>query len=531
MGAPLLHHLLEASARRSPDQVAVIARRDSITYRELDALSSRVAGALRAGGVERGDRVGVHMAKSIEAVVAIFGALKAGAAYVPIDPQAPPRRVAHITADCGLAALVAAPRTLAELLPRMPEPSPLRCVLAVGDDALDTGACTARLVSWREVTRAPAREATADLGMDEDLAYILYTSGSTGVPKGVMISHGAARTFVSWARETFALAATDRVAGHAPLHFDLSILDIFATVGAGGTVVLVPESVSVFPRSLADFLEEHRITVSYTVPSTLTRLVVHGDLGRHAFGGLRHVLFAGEVFPIRHLRQLMRLVPRPAYWNLYGPTETNVCTSYRVADIPPDQTDPCPIGRACSYSSVIAVVDGERPAAPGEIGELFVGGSSLMSGYWGMPERTAAALGPVPGTADPPRAYRTGDLVRRARDGNYLFVGRADEMIKSRGYRIELGEIEAALYAHAGVEEAAVVAIPDDEVTNVVQALVVARPTATLTAGALAAHCAERLPRYMVPSRFVLRPSLPRTSTGKIDKRRLVQEEGGARPA
>jgi acyl-CoA synthetase (AMP-forming)/AMP-acid ligase II len=238
---------------------------------------------------------------------------------------------------------------------------------------------------------------------------------------------------------------------------------------------------------------------------------------------LRTVLFAGEVFPTKFLRRLMSLLPQARFCNLYGPTETNVCTWYDVPPISEDQVEPIPIGRAIADDEVFAVTDDGRRAATGEVGELCVRGSTVMQGYWGDPERTARTLVPNPlGGNTTDLVYRTGDLVAEDSDGNYRFFGRRDSQIKSRGYRIELGEIESALYASPNVEECAVLAVPDPIVTNRLLAVVVVNNGAG--SGDLIKACAERVPNYMIPERFEFREVLPKTSTGKVDRQTLMRE-------
>jgi L-proline---[L-prolyl-carrier protein] ligase len=286
-------------------------------------------------------------------------------------------------------------------------------------------------------------------------------------------------------------------------------------------VTLVPPEASVLPRELRRFIEEARITVWYSVPSILTSLAIRGGLQRGEFPDLRAVIFAGEVFPTKFLRRLMGLLPHATFYNWYGPTETNVCTWYRVPELPEDRTDPIPIGRAIDGAEVFAVTEGGTRAAPGEVGELYVGGDTVMQGYWGDPERTASVLvsDPVLGARGP--VYRTGDLVQELEDGNLRFLGRRDAQIKSRGYRIELGEIESAILSHPAVVECAVVAVPDEEVTNRIRAHVVGHEG--LTPADLAHHCRARLPKYMIPEAFDFTEALPKTSTGKVDRQALLR--------
>lgn len=518
-----LHQLLHASAEAHGDRVAVVDRGRSVTYSELDRRSNQLAHLLLDLGVERGDRVGLFLDKSLESVVGVYGALKAGAAYVPLDPQAPPARLAYIAADCGIRVLLTGrgkAGAWGEFIGRGAPVGTLVVLDAAGGDlgAPPPGVTVLPSTALRGVPESAPGVPTIGL----DLAYILYTSGSTGDPKGVMLTHQNALTFVEWAAERFQVEPDDRLSSHAPLHFDVSIFDLFAAAAGGAAVVLVPPETSVFPVEVARFIGGNRITVWYSVPSILSMLVLRGGLAGGDFPHLRTVLFAGEVFPTKYLRRLMELLPHVRFYNLYGPTETNVCTYYEVPALPPDRTEPIPIGAAIEGVEVFALTEEGRRAGPGEVGELYVRGPSVMQGYWGDPERTSRALVPDP-LGLPGPVYRTGDLVARGEDGNYLFLGRRDAQIKSRGYRVELGDIEAALYAHPSVVECAVTAVPDELVTNRIKAYVVARDG--VSAAELARFCAERIPGYMIPEVFEFRGSLKKTSTGKIDRQALAMED------
>jgi L-proline---[L-prolyl-carrier protein] ligase len=512
--AYLLQQLLATSADRYPDKPAVQARGRRLTYEELQTRSNQLAHLLREHGVRRGDRVGLFFPKAVESLVAMLGVLKAGAVYVPLDPHAPVRRVAAIAENCSLRALV----TTAERLQSLGPGAQGLAVLVSGEPRGKDE------VPWTALDAFP-RSAPPEDGVEGDLAYILYTSGSTGQPKGVMITHRNALTFVDWCAAAFEIRSDDRLSNHAPLHFDLSVFDVYNALGAGATVSMIHEEIAVFPQRLAALIETQGLTVWYSVPSALVYLLLHGDLGAHDLDRLRLVLFAGEVFPMKYLRQLADLLPRAELYNLYGPTETNVCTYHRVDRWRLPGQERLPIGRACANTETLALDADGRPVAPGETGELYVRGPSVTPGYWGDPDKTSRAL--VPDRRQPhlgERLYRTGDLVTPDEHGEYLFLGRRDSQVKSRGYRIELGDIEAALLAHSSVVEAAVVAVRDDELGSRLRAFVALKTGAALTAGALQAHCASLIPRYMVPETIELRPSLPRTSTGKIDRTRLAAE-------
>ncbi|CAN5908375.1 N/A [soil metagenome] len=520
-GPHRLHLLLEESARRGAGRIAVEdAQADAAaTYGELNALADGLCELLIRQGVRPGDRVGICAPKSIGTVAAIFGILKAGAAYVPVDAGAPPQRNAFILGDCSVRAVVAE-RGLVEGLRAAGDagPLPLReeigVVGAYGADLL--------LLAGQDAEGDPGVEGTGATAAPAGLSYILYTSGSTGRPKGVMHTHASALSFVDWCSDTFEPTSADRFSSHAPFHFDLSILDLYVPLKHGGTLVLIGEEAGKQPQGLAALIAERRLTVWYSTPSLLRLLLEFGRIERYDYSALRLVLFAGEVFPVKHLRALQALWPHPRYFNLYGPTETNVCTYYEIPSvIPEERTEPLPIGRTCENDRARVIDAQERQPPPGGEGELYIAGGSVMQGYWNLPERNDQAFFR---DSDGTRWYRTGDLVREASDRSYIFLGRKDRMVKRRGYRVELGEIEAALYRHPAVREAAVVALPDEENGVLIRAYLSTtaegEPPSLIE---LKRFCAQNLPLYMVPDRFSFQASLPKTSTDKIDYQTLKE--------
>ncbi len=528
----LLQHLLADSAARRPDWPAVTAGGRVLTYSELDRLSNQVARALQTQGVAPGDRVGVLAPKSAASVVGIFGVLKAGACYVPLDPGTPAGRLSVIMRDSGIAVVLADLRRVPAVSAMAGSVPQLRSTIVVGphwgqQDGEAAGAQLPGLtvLPWEAVLAEVAEPLAGDPAIETDLAYILYTSGSTGTPKGVMITHRNSLTFIAWSVAASGLSEQDRVCSPAPLHFDLSVFDIFATCQVGACMAVVPEGTSIFPVRLAEWMDKERISVWYSVPSVLTMLVTYGNLAGFDLSRLRTVVFAGEVFPVKHLTALMAALPHARFLNWYGPTETNVCTAFEVpaaaggAELP----DPVPIGKACANTDVFAVTsDRRRVAKPGEVGELYVRGPSVMAGYWGQPGKTGEVLVPNPfQEAYRETVYRTGDLVTQDSDGNYLYLGREDGMVKTRGYRVELGEVEAALYGHPAIREAAVLPIPDELLGSRLRAVISADGPG-LTREQVLDHCRQRLPGYMVPDVVEFCEALPRTSTGKVDRVRLA---------
>lgn len=520
----LVHHLLEDSARKHPEDLAVVDRDRSLTYGELDRRANQIAHVLIERGTIKGDRVGLYLDKSIESIVGVYGVMKTGAAYVPLDPDAPVTRLAYIASDCGIRCLLTGAEKQEQLAAMLDAETKIETLILLNSIGTDNTPGDVVVLGIKQIDAATSDSLRMDI-VDQDLAYILYTSGSTGEPKGVMLTHRNALAFVAWAAEEFALVRSDRLSSHAPLHFDLSVFDLYAAAYAGATVVLVPPKASLFPNQIVRFIQDNGITVWYSVPSILSMVTLRGGLKKTTLPTLRTILFAGEVFPIKYLRELMGLVPQARFANLYGPTETNVCTWYDVPLLDDDLNEPVPIGVAVDNDEVFAVKDDGGLALPGEVGELYVRGATVMRGYWGDAGRTALRLVPDPfGSAFADPVYRTGDLVEVQDGGCYRYVGRRDAQIKSRGYRIELGDVEAALNLHPGVVECAVVAVADELVTNRLVAYVTVREETTDLD--LARFCGQRLPRYMVPESFTLLAEMPKTSTGKIDRRSLLIQTG-----
>jgi len=472
------------SAQRAGGNLAVAGPDGSLTYTELDRAADLLAASLQELGIARGDRVVIWLAKSVSTVVAMQAVLRLAAVYVPLDEVSPAARAQRIARDCAAVLIITDARHAAEL----------------------DGSSLIHVLSEPPATDGAVTKMMAAVSPD-DLAYILYTSGSTGAPKGVCITHGNALAFIQWAAREIGAASDDRFANHAPFGFDLSVFDIYVAFLAGASVHLIPAVLSYAPRQLVDFVCSEQITVWYSVPSVLVLMISKGGLCGTLPPSLRALLFAGEPFPVEHLSRLYRSLPGVRFLNLYGPTETNVCTFHAVTDLDVSNGRPLPIGRACSGDEVWAETDDGKRARSGEDGELLVRGPTVMKGYWGRP----AHHGP----------YRTGDLVRVREDGGFDFIGRRDHMVKVRGYRIEPGEIEKALQEHPRVAEAAVVVSKADGGDVRLVAFVV--PSGDEPPGLLSVkrHCASRLPLYMVVDSVVVLPELPRTHNGKTDRRLL----------
>jgi amino acid adenylation domain-containing protein len=337
-----------------------------------------------------------------------------------------------------------------------------------------------------------------------------------------MHTHRSGLSFAAWAADTYNLTCEDRLSNHAPLHFDLSTFDFFAGAIAGAATVIVPEALTKFPADMSRFIEREQISVWYSVPFALIQLMQHGALESRDLSSLRWILFAGEVFPTKHLRSIMQMFPSIRFSNLYGPTETNVCTFYHVPKLADDSDEPIPIGKACANIEDLVVDPDGNPVTNGEIGELVIRGGVVMKGYWGQPEKTSQGFYTRPAFDNfEDIFYRTGDLVQVDAEGNYRYLGRKDRQIKTRGYRVELDEIEVALLSHPHVQEAAVYPIPDGQGSNLIEASVIIHQGQEFNEPGLVEHISRRLPPYAIPVRILLVSDFPRTSTGKINRREL----------
>jgi amino acid adenylation domain-containing protein len=503
-----LQALVEGALSRHPELPALFEPGGNrVNYRQLAACSREVAQHIRDLRIPARGRLAICVPKSIASVSCLCGSILAGHPFLPLDPDAPAARNGFIIGDAGAGLVITTP-SLAQSLCREHKMVEVAAWTVYGQ----------QLVALQP--EIPAQEVG---GIPSDLAYILYTSGSTGQPKGVMITHRNATCFAVWAADQFALSPKDVVSSIAPFHFDLSVFDLYASLSRNAAIVLIdPEAVK-NPMLLSEIIQRYAITTWYATPTTLKMMLRFGRMDQFDHSSLRTVLFAGEVFPVTPLHQLQERWANARFFNLYGPTETNVCTWHALPILPDnDRTTPYPIGQPCPYArAYIAVDNGWAEPRPGMEGELYIGGESVMAGYLNQPERNAAALVNHGGDI----IYATGDIVRVDELGQLEYLRRRDRMVKRNGYRIELGEIESVLHRHPSISEAGVVAEATDGPmqSTLITAFYSTTDKVPLPMLELKELLLQHLPVYMQPDRFEYLSDMPKTSTHKIDYPALAQ--------
>jgi len=491
-----LTDIIENSAQLFPNNEAFRCETDTLTYLDLDTKTNQLAKHLKDSGIKKGDRVGIYMNRCIETAIAIYGIMKSGAAYVPLDSNAPYLRTRFLIEDCGIQFLVSTPRHEKRLSKLLEGENSIKQII-IYSKTLDT-----------------YRKAAIQ---GEDLAYILYTSGSTGSPKGIMHTHNSGFAYAKLSADLYQLAQVDRVANHAPIHFDISTFGYFSAPLAGATTVIINDAHTKLPASLAALIAQENISVWYSVPLALSQLLLSNVLDQYDYSKLRWVLYAGENFIIKHLKALLLKWPKTNFSNIYGPTETNQCTNFNF-DCNTTIGNYVPIGKVWADTEYKIIDKENNEVVKGESGQLLIKSTTMMSGYWNNKNLTTKSLFKETIREGVEKVfYRTGDEVREDENDNLIFLGRIDRQIKLRGYRIELDEIEAVLEQVDDVAEASSCVLENTSSKQTLTAAVILMPNAQKTIDELKAHCKSQLPNYAVPDQIHVLDEFPRTSSGKID--------------
>jgi len=513
-----VEQFLENSARQYPDKVALICGSERFTYRQIEEEANRLAHALIAAGVQRGDRVVTFLPNSVEAVLSIFATLKAGAVFVVLNPTTKPDKLAYILNNCRASALVTWGGRFASSSACWSEMPHLRSVFMLGASeaqAAAVGLAGKKLIPFEQVRLGRGSIQPPDKKcIDIDLAALIYTSGSTGRPKGVMVTHlnivSAATSITAYLENT----AGDIVINVLPLAFDYGLYQLLMMFKVGGTLVL--HDSFAFPNVVIEKMIQESVTGLPIVP-TISALLLQMDLAKYTFPKLRYITNTAAALPLEHIRKLRALFPEVKLYSMYGLTECK-----RVSYLPPEQADirPGSVGCGMPNEEVYVVDEHGNRLGPGAVGELVVRGSNVMKGYWELPEETDSCL--KPGLLPGEKVLYTGDLFYADEEGYLYFVGRKDDIIKTRGEKVSPREVEDVIYALEGVAEVAVVGVPDPVLGSAIRAVVTLRPGAQLTKQDVLRHCAAKLEDFMVPKILEFHNSLPKTESGKISKRAIA---------
>jgi amino acid adenylation domain-containing protein len=513
---PQLHDLLERAAARLPDKVALVCKKQRLSYRDLDRQANALARALVAAGVERGDRVVVFADNTVETVVSFWAVLKANAVVSVVSPLTKADKLAYLLNDCRAKVMI----TDMHLASVIDEAASLskHLVQVIVSGTFDRArlARVARPVAFAETLAAHATPGPPPRrSIDVDLAAIIYTSGSTGEPKGVMLTHGNMLTAARSIGAYLEIAEDEVILGVLPLAFDYGLYQMIMAFAAGARLVL--ERSFAFPAQVLGVMIEERVTGFPGVPTIYGMLAEMKTLKEFDLSSIRYVTNTAAALPVKHITMLRSLFPTARIYSMYGLTECKRCTYLPPADI---DRKPTSVGIAIPNTELWLVDEQDRRLGPGEVGQLVIRGATVMQGYWEKPEATAKKLrpGPLPGE----QVLYTGDLCKLDDEGYLYFVGRMDDIIKSRGEKVAPKEVEHAITNIAGVKEAAVIGVDDDILGQAVKAFVVLEEGATMTDLDIIKECQKRLESFMVPKHVVFLAELPKTTTGKIKKTGLA---------
>lgn len=507
-----LAEIVEANASKNGDQLAFKCGSKSLSYTEMLTKTNQLAIYLGSLGVKKGDRVGIYLERSLETALSIYGILKAGAVFVPLDPSAPQKRTLHLIHDCNLKHLITSRLQRKKLVKLLEKQHLLEFVIGIKVDNEITS------VNWDEIYKISTEKSIFPEIMPDDLAYVMYTSGSTGVPKGIMHTHKSGLSYARLSTELYKVSNADVFANHAPLHFDISTFGYLTIPFAGATTVIIQDAQIVFPTSIVNLLAKEKISIWYSVPLALIQLLQQGKLESNKLPDLRWVLFGGEVFTTKYLKKLVCLWPQTTFSNVYGPAEVNQCSYFNFNASKAIQV-PLPLGAIWNETAYLILDDNYKNVLAGEVGQLLIHSTTMMQGYWNNTTLTARSFYTDPKTQK--TYFKTGDMVKEDHQGILFFLGRNDFQIKIRGYRVEVSEVESVIANHPEVQEAAVFKIKKEDTTEELAVAILARKDSQLIVNEVLSFCKSNLPKYAVPQHLYVVKEFPRTSSGKISRNQL----------
>lgn len=515
-----LPDIIDYATQKFPKKEAFICGPISLSFKEMHQKTNQLAAYLQSLKVKKGDRIGIYTERSIESFIAVYGIMKAGAVFVPLDPTAPRTRTLSLLNDCGIEHIITTKLQAKKVIQFLSEEQPLRSIIGCPKET------TVPSVTWDFVYNVSLEHYIPVEVQEYDLAYIMYTSGSTGAPKGIMHTHYSGLSYAKLSLKLYGISDKDRVATFPPLHFDQSTFGYFTSPLAGASTVIIQDAYTKLPASLSQLMQYQKISIWYSVPLILIQLVQKGLLEDRDLSPLRWVLFGGEVFITKYLRQLMEKWPQAKFCNVYGPAEVNQCSYYHLST-PLDIKDPMPIGYIWDDTEYKILDKNDLEVAQGNSGQLVVHTTTMMKGYWNNENLTKKSFYEDNGKI----YYKTGDIFKLAADGKLMFLGRNDYQVKIRGYRVEITEIESVIARHNSIQEAAVIVLNGDNGEKEIVATVLPKSNVPITERELITYCKRSLSSYAVPSTVHIMDKYPRTSSAKIDKatlqRILIEKQHG----
>lgn len=517
----LLHDVFTSTVKSKPSNNAIIAENgETITYHDLNLLVNKFANLFLKlkNDTRENPYIGIISSVHINSIAAVLGTLKIGCAYIPLDEYSPTERLAHIIENTNLD-IIAVDSTIYKNHYELFEKKQIKHIVIMGENKLISEAD--KCIPFNNVLQESAKEPRELNQVSDDLAYILHSSGSTGIPKGIMLTHRNARTFVDWMQKEFRLTENDKVMSRAPFKFDLSVFDIFNTFNAGAALICYDwnkkRKEEKKHSGYVELMEKEKATILYTTPSTFISLMNRGNLSQAKLN-LREIMYAGEPFPVPQLKKLQSCLPNTKIANIYGPTETNIITYYWIDEILNDNSI-IPLGKTVDDTEILIVSEtNDKICKPNEIGEIWCRGGTVTIGYLGMLEKTKEHLVLSPFHKYPVYFWRTGDYGYRNEAGCLYYKGRKDHMVKVKSYRIEIGEVETAISKCPALDEFVVIAVPDEKYNNRLYCYYSVLKNRSVSEKNLKTFLKAKLPEYMIPFNFTQLKVLPKTSSGKIDR-------------